>query len=211
MEYIITIFQKGGVLMYPLLFLGILSVALIIERMYSLTRRKIIPLKAIEEIISFLNQNKIEEALTISKTYPSTTTNIIYEVLNAYLKGKTNLEELKLIAEETAKLEIPKLEGYTGTIGAIASIAPLLGFLGTVIGMIQVFEALSLEGLSNPKLLSAGISQALITTAFGLSIAIPSLAGYWYMKSKINFLVAQVETVVFEIIEILSIKEEQKR
>ncbi|HIE59376.1 MAG TPA: MotA/TolQ/ExbB proton channel family protein [Persephonella sp.] len=208
MEYIITIFQKGGILMYPLLFLGILSVAFIIERLYSLSTRKIIPLKAIEEIVSFLNENKIEEAMTVSKTYPSTATSIIYEILNAYLKGKKDLEELKLIAEETARLEVPKLEGYTGTIGAIASIAPLLGFLGTVIGMIQVFEALSLEGLSNPKLLSAGISQALITTAFGLSIAIPSLAGYWYIKSKINLLVAQVETVVFEIIELLSSKDE---
>jgi len=208
LEYIITIFQKGGILMYPLLFLGILSVAFIIERLYSLSTRKIIPLKAIEEIVSFLNENKIEEAMTVSKTYPSTATSIIYEILNAYLKGKKDLEELKLIAEETARLEVPKLEGYTGTIGAIASIAPLLGFLGTVIGMIQVFEALSLEGLSNPKLLSAGISQALITTAFGLSIAIPSLAGYWYIKSKINLLVAQVETVVFEIIELLSSKDE---
>ena len=74
--------------------------------------------------------------------------------------------------------------------------------------MIQVFEALSLEGLSNPQLLSAGISKALITTAFGLSIAIPSLIGYWYLKSKINLLVAQVESVVFEIIELLSSKEE---
>ncbi len=209
MEYIISIFQKGGILMYPLLFLGILSVAFIIERLYSLSRKKIIPIKAIEEIITFLNSNKIEEAMTVAKSYPSTATNIIYEVLNAYLKGKKDLEELKLIAEETARLEVPKLEGYTGTIGAIASIAPLLGFLGTVIGMIQVFEALSLEGLSNPQLLSAGISQALITTAFGLSIAIPSLAGYWYIKSKINLLVAQVETVVFEIIELLSSKEEK--
>jgi biopolymer transport protein ExbB len=207
MEYIISIFQKGGILMYPLLFLGILSMAFILERLYSLSIKKVIPLKAIEEIVSFLKENKIEEAMTVAKTYPSTATNIIYEVLDAYLKGKKQLEELKLIAEESARLEVPKLEGYTGTIGAIASIAPLLGFLGTVIGMIQVFEALSLEGLSNPKLLSAGISQALITTAFGLSIAIPSLAGYWYIKSKINLLVAQVETVVFEIIEMLSSKE----
>lgn len=208
MEYIIAIFQKGGILMYPLLFLGILSVAFIIERLYSLSTGKIIPLKSIEEIVSFLHENKIEEAMTVAKTYPSTATNIIYDILNAYLKGKKDLEELKLIAEETARLEVPKLEGYTGMIGAIASIAPLLGFLGTVIGMIQVFEALYLEGLSNPKLLSAGISQALITTAFGLSIAIPSLAGYWYIKSKINLLVAQVETVVFEIIELLSSKDE---
>ena len=88
MEYIITIFQKGGILMYPLLFLGILSVAFIIERLYSLSTKKVIPIKAVEEIISFLNKNKIEEAMTVAKTYPSVATNIIYEVLNTYLKGK---------------------------------------------------------------------------------------------------------------------------
>ncbi|MDQ7055083.1 MAG: MotA/TolQ/ExbB proton channel family protein [Persephonella sp.] len=76
---------------------------------------------------------------------------------------------MKVAAEEIARTEIPKLEGYVNAIGAIAAIAPLLGFLGTVTGMIQVFEALSLEGLSNPEVLSSGISQALITTAFGLS------------------------------------------
>ena len=197
--------------MYPLLFLGILAVAFIVERLYSLSQRKVIPLKAVEEIFSFLKENKVEEAMTVAKSYPSITTNIIHEVLNSYLKGRKSLEELKTIAEETARLEIPKLEGYVNTIGAIAAISPLLGFLGTVIGMIQVFEALSLEGLSNPQLLSAGISQALITTAFGLSIAIPSMAGYWYIKSKINLLVAQIETITFELIQTLTEEEAVKK
>lgn len=97
-------------------------------------------------------------------------------------------------------MEIPKLEGYVNAMGAIAAIAPILGFLGTVTGMIQVFEALSLEGLSNPELLSKGISQALVTTAFGLSIAIPSLAAYWYFKSKVNFLVTQLESLAVELV-----------
>ena len=209
MEYIISMFQKGGILMYPLLFLGILSVALIIERLYSLSLKKIIPLDVFEEIISFLEEGKVEEARTIAKTYKSVATDIIYSILEAYLKGRKNIEELKIVAEESAKVEIPKLEGYVNAVGAIAAISPLVGFLGTVTGMIQVFEALSVSGLSNPEILSAGISQALITTAFGLTIAIPSLVAYWYFRSKVNFLITQLENVALEVIYELTSNEEK--
>ena len=209
MEYIVSMFQKGGILMYPLLFLGILSIALIIERLYSLSLKKIIPLDVFEEIISFLEEGKVEEARTIAKTYKSVATDIIYSILEAYLKGRKSIEELKIVAEESAKVEIPKLEGYVNAIGAIAAISPLVGFLGTVTGMIQVFEALSVSGLSNPEILSAGISQALITTAFGLTIAIPSLVAYWYFRSKVNFLITQLENVALEVIYELTSKEEK--
>ncbi len=209
MEYIVSMFQKGGILMYPLLFLGILSIALIIERLYSLSLKKIIPLDVFEEIISFLEEGKVEEARTIAKTYKSVATDIIYSILETYLKGRKNIEELKIVAEESAKVEIPKLEGYVNAIGAIAAISPLVGFLGTVTGMIQVFEALSVSGLSNPEILSAGISQALITTAFGLTIAIPSLVAYWYFRSKVNFLITQLENIALEVIYELTSKEEK--
>ncbi|RMA97281.1 MotA/TolQ/ExbB proton channel family protein [Hydrogenothermus marinus] len=207
MEYIINIFQKGGIFMYPLLFLGILSIAFIIERFYSLRLKKIIPIDIIKDILDFIQERKIEEARTVAKTYKSVATNIIFEILNAYLKGRKNPEDLKIIAEEVAKIEIPKIEGYVNAIGAIAAIAPLLGFLGTVTGMIQVFEALSVSGLENPQVLSSGISQALLTTAFGLTIAIPSLAAYWYFRSKVNFLITQLENIALETIYELSYEE----
>ncbi len=209
MEYIVSLFQKGGILMYPLLFLSVLSFALIIERLYSLSLRKVLPMNIIEEIITFIEEGKIEEAKTIAKTYPSIATNIIYSILNVYLSGRKNIEELKLVAEESAKVELPKLEGYVNAIGAIAAISPLIGFLGTVTGMIKVFEALSVSGLSNPEVLSSGISQALITTAFGLSIAIPTLIFYWYFKSKLNFIVTQLENIALEVIYKLTSKEEK--
>jgi len=208
-EYIVSLFQKGGILMYPLLFLSVLSFALIIERLYSLSLRKVLPMNIIEEIITFIEEGKIEEAKTIAKTYPSIATNIIYSILNVYLSGRKNIEELKLVAEESAKVELPKLEGYVNAIGAIAAISPLIGFLGTVTGMIKVFEALSVSGLSNPEVLSSGISQALITTAFGLSIAIPTLIFYWYFKSKLNFIVTQLENIALEVIYKLTSKEEK--
>ncbi|NPA53727.1 MAG: MotA/TolQ/ExbB proton channel family protein [Aquificae bacterium] len=209
MEYLISIFQKGGPLMYPLLLLGVLSIAIIIERFYSLSYKRIIPPKEIEAIFLYLKEGRLTEAITTAKVHPSLATKIIANVLEFYMSNRKTKEDLELAAEEIARVEIPKLEGYVNLLGAIAAISPLLGFLGTVTGMIQVFEALSLEGLSNPSVLSAGISQALITTAFGLTIAIPSLAAYWYFRSKLSSMIAQLENIINELIYFLS-KEEFK-
>ncbi len=200
MEYIIQVFQKGGPIMYPLLFLGILAIAFIIERLYSLSSRKTFPVRKLEEISFYIQEGRFAEAITIAKNTNSVATALVAGVLEAYIRGRKDEEQLKTVAEEIARAEIPKLEGYINAIGAIAAIAPLLGFLGTVVGMIQVFEALSVEGLSNPQVLSSGISQALITTAFGLSIAIPTLAAYWYFRSKLSFIVSQMENLATELI-----------
>ncbi|RMD45553.1 MAG: MotA/TolQ/ExbB proton channel family protein [Aquificota bacterium] len=204
MDYIVSVFQKGGVIMYPLLLLGILSIAFIIERFYSLSYRKVIPVKDVESVFLYLKEGRLTEAITTAKVNDSLATKIIANILDFYMNGRVSKNELELAAEEVAKVEIPKMESYVNFLGAIAAIAPLLGFLGTVTGMIQVFEALSLEGLTNPAVLSSGISQALLTTAFGLTIAIPSLAAYWYFKSKLTSMVAQLENIANDLIYLLS-------
>ncbi len=204
MDYIVSIFQKGGPLMYPLLVLGIVAIALIIERFYSLSSKKLIPRKEVEAIFLYLKEGRFTEAITTAKVHRSLATNIIANVLEFYMNGRREKEDLELAAEEVARVEIPKLESYINLLGAIAAISPLLGFLGTVTGMIQVFEALSIEGLTNPAVLSSGISQALITTAFGLSIAIPSLAAYWYFRSKLSYTVSILENIITELIYILT-------
>ena len=206
-----TVFQKGGPLMYPLLLLGVLSIALIIERFYSLATKRVIPEKTIEEIDFYIREKRLTEAFTVAKGKNSIATEVLAAILNAYLSGRKTKEDLIAFAEETAKLEIPKLETLVNALGAIAAIAPLLGFLGTVTGMIQVFEALSIEGLGNPDVLAKGISQALLTTAFGLTIAIPSIAAYWFFRNKVVFIVAQVENLATNLVyELLSLQEEEK-
>jgi biopolymer transport protein ExbB len=208
LEYVISVFQKGGPIMYPLLFLGALAIALIIERLYSLSTKKIIPLQTIQEILFYLKERKFTEAYAAAKAKDTIATNIIVGILEAYVNGKRKREDIEIVAENIAKAEIPKLEAYINAIGAIAAISPLLGFLGTVTGMIQVFEALSIEGLGNPDVLAAGISQALLTTAFGLSIAIPTLAGYWYFRSRVNYLAIQLENIITDVI--LQLPEEEE-
>jgi len=210
LEYVISVFQKGGPIMYPLLFLGALAIALIIERLYSLSTKKIVPIQAVQEILFYLKEGKFTEAYAAAKAKDTIATNIIVGILEAYVNGKRKREDIEIVADNMAKAELPKLEAYINAIGAIAAISPLLGFLGTVTGMIQVFEALSIEGLGNPDVLAAGISQALLTTAFGLSIAIPTLAGYWYFKSRVNYLAIQLENIITDVILQLPEEEETK-
>ncbi|NPA52159.1 MAG: MotA/TolQ/ExbB proton channel family protein [Aquificae bacterium] len=211
MEFIVSVFQKGGPIMYPLLILGVLSIALIVERFYSLSLKRVIPTKVLEEIDFYIREKRFAEAFTIARSKNSLATEVIAAILNAYLSGRRKKEDLIAFAEEAAKIEIPKLETLVNALGAIAAIAPLLGFLGTVTGMIQVFEALSIEGLGNPDVLAKGISQALLTTAFGLTIAIPSIAAYWFFRNKVTFIVAQVENIAMNLVyELVSLEETQE-
>ena len=211
MEFIISVFQKGGPLMYPLLILGVLSIALIVERFYSLSVKRVIPTKLLEEIDFYIRERRFAEAFTLARSKSTLTTEVIAAILNAYLSGRRTKEDLIAFAEEAAKLEVPKLETLVNALGAIAAIAPLLGFLGTVTGMIQVFEALSIEGLGNPDVLAKGISQALLTTAFGLTIAIPSIAAYWYFRNKVMFIIAQVENLAMNLVyELISLPEQEE-
>ena len=99
--------------------------------------------------------------------------------------------------------ETPKLEKWQTALKVIAAVAPLLGLLGTVVGMIQTFQSITLFGTGDPKLMSGGISQALITTAAGLSVAIPSLMGYRYLRGRVDTLVVQMEQAAMKLLETL--------
>ncbi len=200
---VLRIFSKGGILMYPLLILGIVGFAIIIERFMSLSIAKLFPEKILEQVLIFLKKGELDEALKVAKREDTISTRLVVFLIESFLKGRSSEDNLKLAADEIASVEIPKLEGLVNAIGAISSVAPILGFLGTVTGMIQVFEALALTGLGHPEILSKGISQALLTTAFGLSIAIPSLAAYWYFKSKISYIISELESLAIEVINLL--------
>lgn len=123
------------------------------------------------------------------------------------LAGIVNYEkpesELKEILEEAGRQEIPKIRSFLPALGTIASVAPLLGLLGTVIGMIEVFSTISQEDSVNPGKLAGGISQALITTAFGMVIAMPTLAAYNYFIAKVQTLVIEMEKTSLNLVAAL--------
>jgi len=201
---------KGGVLMIPIIFCGVLTLAVILEKLISLKNAQIDTEKFLNEIEASLRRRKIKEALDICNKYSSKPIpNIIKEGL---IKFDRNREEIKEAIGDAAVHEIPKLERYLGILVTIATVAPLLGLLGTVTGLIKAFMVIEAHaGLVNPGDLAGGVWEALITTVGGLVIAIPAYLSYNYFVTRVNNMVLQMEksaTKVLDIFFLLKSEEE---
>jgi len=192
--------QSGGWLMLPIMLCSVLSVAIIGERFWSLQKKRICPGDLVSKIWQWAKHKQLD-ANRISSLRASSP---LGRILAA---GLVNLhhdrEIMKESIEETGRHVVMELERYLNTLGTIASITPLLGLLGTVIGMIQVFTAITSVGVGNPAALAGGISQALITTAAGLSVAIPTLMFYRFFRGKVERLVSIMEREALKMVEVL--------
>ena len=192
--------QAGGWLMYPILLCSVIAAAIVAERLWTLQRKKVIPEKLMSGIWTLLSKDQLTEnnILAIEKGSP------LGRVLAAGLVNRHLSRELvRESIEETGRFVAHELEKYLNTLGTISTITPLLGLLGTVIGMIKVFTAITVVGVGDPATLAGGISEALITTASGLSIAIPSLIFYRYLKRKIDELIVGMEQEAMKLVEVL--------
>ncbi len=186
----LELFQKGGVMMYPLAFTSILVVAVVIERLWSLRRKKIL----IPEIITILDKIEKEEDFSLARSvcekYDSPFTRIILSCIN---NRDLPPQELRSLIEDEGRQEVRFLIRGIGVLEAMAQVAPLLGLLGTVLGMIKVFNVIQTLGVGQAKALSGGISEALITTATGLFIGIPALLFYFYFNSRAENFILDIE------------------
>ncbi len=182
----------GGLVMWFLLGFSIVAVAVIIERAVVLRKAKINVNEFLAKLRKALIVNKsIRDAIKICEQYRGPLASIMKAGLLKYGQPKEDIEK----TIETAALhEMGRLEKRLVIISSIANVAPLLGFFGTVSGMIQSFEALAEQGLSNPGAVAAGISEALITTAAGLAVAIPTQLAYNFFMNSINKSVRDIET-----------------
>ena len=195
------IIQKGGVVMYPILLCSVLSLAIFLERLWSLREGRIIPKSFIKEVEEFIRMKKFNEAIALCSTSNSSIARIIYAGLKKAGKSK---DEIKEAVNEQGKQEAMELERFLTTLGTIAGVSPLLGLLGTVTGMIKTFNVLAIsKQLGDPGMLSAGISEALITTAAGLIVAIPSFIFYKYFTSKVDKLVVKMEGISIRFVELI--------
>ena len=129
---------------------------------------------------------------------------LIFFMLTGLMKFGQGREEIKEAIEDSANQEIPLLESNLSTLSTIGNIAPLLGLLGTVFGMIQSFNVITLMGVGNPEALSGGISVALLTTAFGLTVAIPTVAAHNYLSNRVEKLVREMEISCIDLLELLT-------
>ena len=194
------IVKAGGWVMLPILLCSIVAFAIIAERFWTLQKKKIIPPNMVGMVWNqFQDQSFDQEALQRLKRGSA-----LGRVLAA---GLVNLQHdreiMKEAIEETGRHVVHEMERYLNTLGTIASITPLLGLLGTVIGMIKVFNTITTSGVGNASLLAGGISEALITTAAGLVVAIPSLMFYRYFRGLLDEYVVRMEEEALKLVEVI--------
>ncbi len=193
-------YTAGGWIMHPLFFCLIVASAIIGERFWVLQAKRISPTDVTDEILHWLRNDQIDNK-KIHKLYNSSP---LGQILAAGLMHRNSSRDATREAiEDIGRHVAVTLERNLNTLGTIAAISPLLGLLGTVIGMIKVFAVITTEGVGNPNTLAGGISEALLTTAFGLMIAIPSVIFYRHFKAKINNLIIHMEQEAIKLVDIL--------
>lgn len=194
------ILKSGGWMMLPILLCSIAALAIIGERFWSLQRRRIIPGELVPYIWQLHRENKLDDA-TIRRIKLSSP---LGRVLAAGLiNRKHGREMMKSSIEEVGRQVAHEMERYLTLLGSIASITPLLGLLGTVDGIIRVFSGIAVGGMGDPAVLSEGISEALICTASGLTVAIPSLFFHRHFERLVDDRVVGMEEESLRLIDIM--------
>jgi len=185
-------FIQGGIFMWPLLFFSLLALTIIIERVIVFHKAKINVNEFLTKVRKALLVNRnVKEAIKVCEQYRGPVASVVKAGLLRYGHDREDIEKT---IENAALYELDRLEKRLGGLATTANVAPMLGFLGTVSGMIKSFGTLATSGLSNPGAVAAGISEALITTAAGLIIAIPAQLAYNWFTTKVTRFVRDIET-----------------
>ena len=198
---IFSIVVKGGWLLVPIFIASVIAVAIIIDRYFVIRKSKLNVPSFMVKIRSYLKKKDIAGAIDFCMEDKSPSANIIKKGLKKYSLGH---ERVKEAIENAGKQEINKLEKGLNILATISGVAPLLGFLGTVTGMISAFMRIEdLQGAANPADLAGGIWEALLTTAFGLAVGIIAFTFYNYLVASINKLVLDMEVISNDVVDIL--------
>lgn len=197
--------QKGGPVMYLIMILSVISLGIIIERIYSLNRARIDSQKFMDDIINFLKHNKVIESIEMCNKTPGPIAHIIKAGI---LKHDRSKPEIKEAIDEAAQLEIPRMEKHLPILATIAHIAPLLGLIGTVSGMIKAFQVIQNKAATmtpvNPGDLAGGIWESLLATLAGLLVAIPTYVAYNYLVNQVDSLAYDMERSATDLVNLLS-------
>jgi biopolymer transport protein ExbB len=185
-----ALFEKGGPTMYPLAIMSVLTLAVLIEKLFSLRTSKVIQSEIVSCIESIRTPADIPLAIKICERYDTPFANIIRAGL---VEAGKPIRAVRQEMEDTGRREVKRLERYMVVLETAAASGPLLGLLGTVIGMIQVFSVISVSGVGQAGMLSGGIAQALITTVSGLIIAVPALIVFNFLDARIENQVTRID------------------
>ncbi|MCP3868246.1 MAG: MotA/TolQ/ExbB proton channel family protein [Gammaproteobacteria bacterium] len=199
--------KAGGWLMLPIIACSVVAMAIIIERLWTLRSKRVVPGNLVAHVWQMHRKGLLNKKRITSIRNGSP----LGRILSAGLVNRHHSREImKESIEDTGRQVVSELERFLNTLGTIASITPLLGLLGTVIGMIKVFSAITTAGVGNPTVLAGGISEALITTAAGLSVAIPSLMFHRYFGGRVQRLVVKMEEESLKMVEVMQGEREQE-
>lgn len=201
----LEIFRSGGPLMYVILLLAILGLAVVFDRLFYLMTKESENVEAIkEELIKAIKEDDIKGAIELCGTHKSSASKVLKGVLKeVYYDDEAEVSLLEEKAREIALEELPKLEKNMWLLSMAAQLSPLVGLLGTVTGMIMSFNIISQSGTGDPKALAGGIAQALITTAAGLIVAVPSVFSYNFLNKRIDNVLNSIEKSSVEIINVI--------
>ena len=192
--------KAGGWLMAPIVACSVVALAIIVERAWSLRQKRVVPGHLVAQVWRQAKEGSVTEEQVRALRADSPLGRILAVGL---LNRDRERQVMKEAIEEAGRAVSHELDRFLTALGTIAAITPLLGLLGTVIGMISVFTTITNLGVGNPAELAGGISQALITTAAGLSVAIPSLIFYRHFRGKVEALTVEMEQEAIKLVEIL--------
>jgi len=197
---VLELVKAGGWLMIPIIFCSVIAVAISLERLWTLNRSKLAPSDLLADVWNNIQAGRLDSSAIKTLRRESALGLILAAGLSNSHAGRDVMKES---IAEAASYVIHDMERYLNTLGTIASVAPLLGLLGTVIGMIKVFSDIMIHGAGNAALLAGGISEALITTGAGLTVAIPALIMHRYFQRKIDTVVVTMEQEATKLVDAL--------
>jgi biopolymer transport protein ExbB len=197
---VFELIQSGGVLVWLIILCSVISLAIVIERFWTLKKSAVTPFGLMDEVEKLLAEDELDPARVAAIRRGSPLGRIL-------AAGIVNIDQHRVVmkeaVEEAGRHVIHDLEKYLNTLGTLAAVTPLLGLLGTVIGMIDVFAAITSAGVGNPTVLAGGISQALVTTAAGLTVGIPSLMFHRFFRGRVTELAIDMEQEALRFLEIV--------
>ncbi len=188
----------GGPVMWPIILCSVIAAAIMLERLWTLQRKRVIPRDLTARVWKLVESRTLNERHVEALARNSPLGRVLAAGLANRHRGR---EIMKEVIEDTGRHVVHELERFLNALATIAAISPLLGLLGTVIGMIQAFDAITSQGIGDPQVLSGGIGVALITTAAGLTVAIPALICYRYLRGLVDFLVIEMEKEAMKLVQ----------
>jgi biopolymer transport protein ExbB len=186
------IVKSGGPFMVPIILCSIALVGIVLERLWTLQRKRVLPQELIKRVSQLADANQVNAKVIDALEKNSPLGRVLAAALANRDRGRAIMMER---VEDTGRHVVHELERFVNSVGTIASISPLLGLLGTVTGIINAFKAVMLGGMGDPRMLAQGISEALICTAGGLAVAIPAYIAHRYLRGKVERIVVDMEKV----------------